>query len=114
MRRKNRTKDIIIENAIILNAEITTEDGFLTSHIILDYGCSQQMFGGHTLYLPKSFKNHSFKSPNYAGLFIHRLMEIVGVSKWSDLKGKPIRVRHSYDKIYSIGHIIHDVWLLCL
>ena len=39
-------------------------------------------------------------------------MEVAGVTKWSDLKGKTIRVvlDSPYGLILGIGHIVKDDW----
>lgn len=101
--------NIEIKNAIIVNASIFIEDhGLLTASLSLDYGDTCQAFGGWSLYLPNSFKHHNVNS--VAGHFIFRVMEIAGVSDWSALKGKTIRVKGSWDKVYEIGHIIKEVW----
>lgn len=101
-----------IKNAIIESASITNDDhGLLSSWLTLDYGDGgHQGFGGFALYLPKDFKHHDIMS--HAGHWIWRVMEVAGVSKWSDLKGKTIRVQ--LDKaglggnIEAIGHIVKD------
>jgi hypothetical protein len=101
----------VVVNAIIESAEITADDhGLLSSWVMLDYGGSGQGFGGYALYLPKSFTHHELKS--HAGHWIWRVMEIAGVSKWSHLKGKTVRVRQdrSFGRIEAIGHIIKDDW----
>ena len=99
-----------IKNAIIEEAVLDIGDrGLLTSWIYLDYGGSGQGFGGFALYLPKSFKNGS-DCGDYAGHFIFRVMEVVGVGKWKDLKGKPIRVKADHSGVYEIGNIIKDDW----
>lgn len=101
--------DIQIQNAVIESATITTgERGFLDAWLQLDYGGSGQGFGGYVLYLPKSFSHHKLES--VAGHFIYRVMEIAGVTKWEDLKGKTIRVRGTYSGIQAIGHIVKDDW----
>jgi hypothetical protein len=104
---------LIIKNAIIKSATITTDDhGSLGSWVALDYGDnSGQCFGGYALYLPKSFKHHSMKT-GAAGHWIWRVMEIAGVTAWCDLKGKTIRVKvkDSQSTITAIGHIVSDNW----
>jgi hypothetical protein len=98
-----------IQNAVITSAEIRNDDhGLLTSWIMLDYGGSGQGFGGYGLYLPKSFKYHKLNS--VAGHFIWRVMEIAEVTKWSELKGKTIRVKAEHGGVKSIGHIVKDDW----
>lgn len=100
-----------VGNAVIESAEITSgERGFLDAWIHLDYGGSGQGFGGFVLYLPKSFSHHTIESP--AGHFIFRVMEIAGVSDWSKLKGRTIRVRKEseFGTIQAIGHIVKDDW----
>ena len=100
---------IEIKNAIIRSAEIMDpERGLLDASLTLDYGDSCQSFGGWALYLPKSYKHHKLLS--VAGHFIWRCMEIGGVSKWSALPGKTIRVRAEHHKIHAIGHIVKDDW----
>lgn len=103
-------EDIEEENAIIESAVITTEDhGLLTAWLSLKYQGSGQGFGGYALYLPDDWKHHKGQK-NYAGLFIWRVMEIAGVSRWDQLVGKTIRVRRTFSKVHEIGHIVEDKW----
>lgn len=100
-----------IINAVIESATITDSDrGLLDAWLFLDYGGSGQGFGGYALYLPKNFAHHKLESP--AGHFIWRCMEIAGVKKWEDLKGKTIRVKQDkpFGSILAIGHIVKDDW----
>lgn len=98
------------KNAIITSARITNDDhGLLSAWLDLNYGGSGQGFGGYSLYLPKDF-THSTNQKNYCGHFIWRCMEVAGVSQWSDLAGKTIRVRASHSGVISIGHIVNDDW----
>jgi hypothetical protein len=98
-----------IKNAVISSVSIDMgEMGLLTAWLYLDYGGSGQGFGGYALYLPKSYKNHKLES--VAGHFIFRCMEIAGVEKWENMKGKTIRVKSSNDKVKAIGHIVKNDW----
>ena len=103
-----------IVNAIIETADIDDGGrGLLTASLTLNYGnCTVQGFGGYALYLPKNYKKHA-ASPNYAGHFIWRCMQIAGVSRWKDLAGKAIRVKKPSGfggAIIAIGHITKDDW----
>lgn len=98
-----------IKNAIIEDATITSEErGFLDCWLRLDYGGCGQGFGGYVLYLPKSFQNHKLNS--VAGHFIFRVMEVAGVTRWQDLKGRTIRVKAEHSKVHAIGHIVKEDW----
>lgn len=105
-----------IQNAIIDSVSLDMGDrGLLTAWLFLDYGGLSQGFGGYSLYLPKSYKHHGdAMQKNYAGHFIFRCLEIAGVERWQDLKGKTIRVKSDKNglgaNIIAIGHIVKDDW----
>ena len=104
-------RDIEIRNAVIESAKITNDDhGLLSAWLMLDYGGSGQGFGGYSLYLPKGWKHHDPSGPNYAGHFIWRVMEVAGVSEWSQLPGKTIRAKCEHSKVHAIGHIVKEDW----
>ena len=98
-----------IKNAVIESATITSDEhGCLSAWLHLDYGGTGQGFGGYALYVPESFKHHNRQS--IAGHFIYRTMEIAGVTKWDNLKGKTIRVKSEHSGVKEIGHIVKDDW----
>jgi hypothetical protein len=102
---------IEVRNAIIESATITNDDhGLLSAWVHLDYGGSGQGFGGYALYLPKSYVHHQPSGPNYAGHFIWRVMEVAGVARWDQLKGKTVRARCEHSKVHALGHIVKDDW----
>ena len=107
----------MIKNAIITGAEVEIEDhGCLTAWLYLDYGGSGQGFGGYILGVSEhSERKDETKESMYCHIFLRKCLEIAGVSKWSRLQGKTIRVETDgrvdfSGKIIGIGHIIKDDW----
>src|SRR4051812_13999367 len=91
-----------VKNAVIESARITNDDhGLLSAWLTLDYGGRGQGFGRFPLFLPSSYKHPQVSRSNYAGHFIWRVMEVAGVSEWSDLPGKTIRVRCEHSKVHA-------------
>lgn len=104
---------MIEQNAIIKSAMISTEEGYLSVLLDLEYGEGvHQGFGTYCLYSPHASRNNPDNQKNYAGIFIWRCMQIARVSRWSDMVGKVIRVRKpDYTAIIeAIGHPINDDW----
>jgi hypothetical protein len=100
-----------IRNAVIESVSLDDADrGMLTAWLHLDYGGSGQGFGGYSLYLPKSYSHHQMLS--HAGHWIWRCMEIGGVTRWTDLKGKTVRARIKNGRVEGIGHIVKDDWFI--
>ena len=96
--------DLEIRNAVIISASLSTADhGVLSSFVHLDYGGSGQGFGGYALYSPEHRSDAT-------GLWIWRILEVVGVTEWADLKGKPVRVRGTHSGLEALGHFIEDRW----
>ena len=97
-------------NARIESTNLGVEDhGILTVFIYLDYGGTSQGFGGHFLddYDEKTNKRTASKA---CGLFVKKVLEVVGVENWEDLPGKFVRVKCEHSKIHEIGNIIEDKW----
>jgi hypothetical protein len=99
-----------VRNAIITDTSLGYEDhNILTAMLYLDYGGSGQGFGGYGLDIWS--EEHHKRIPHAAcGLFIQRVLKVVGVDSWEKLKGKHIRVKSSWSKVHSIGNILKDEW----
>ncbi|WP_340584041.1 hypothetical protein [Brucella pseudintermedia] len=98
------------KNAIITDAILSTADhGVLSAWVHLNYGGSGQGFGGYVL-CQHPTSPHYPGAGNYGGVFIRRVMDVVGVEKWSELKGKACRVIASHSGVAQIGNIIKDEW----
>ena len=88
------------ENARIESTMLGRDDhGILTFWLILDFGGSSQGFGGY-------FVDHD----DVLWYCVGRILDIVKVEHWEDLRGKYIRARHSLDKVVAIGNVIADEW----
>lgn len=94
---------IEIKNARIESVTLGV-DRCLSAWLHLEFGdSSAQSFGGYVLY-------HVKQRGNYAGLFILRCLEVVGVNNWEALRGKTVRVKIDSGHIVSIGNILTDEW----
>lgn len=101
-----------IENVLIKSANLIMEDhGCLTLRMPIEgdgWGCC---YGGY--YIGKGYLGaEEFKGSGKGVEYIMRIMDTVGVSRFSMLAGKHMRVAtkdfNSYVKI--IGNIIEDKW----
>jgi hypothetical protein len=101
---------IEVKNARIESVSLSTADhGQLSAWLHLSYGGSGQGFGGYSLgsvSMPKNWKTMG----NYAGYWIVRTLEVVGVTEWNDLVDKTIRVKCEHSKVHAIGNILEDKW----
>jgi hypothetical protein len=96
-----------VKNALISDVRIMLDNrAVLTAYLWLDYDGSGEGFG----YFGLSNIKKDFHDLNYAGYFIHRVLETVGVTEWEKLKGNAIRVDTELDCVKAIGHIIKDEW----
>ena len=106
-------KELKIENAVIESTAITMADhGCLTFWLYLSgggWGCG---FGGYAIghgYVGAD----KFTADTGAGLTaIMKIMDVVGVDKWEDLKGKYIRCKTEGlgGGVPVIGNIVKDKW----
>lgn len=98
------------KNALITSATLGIEDhGLLTVSLCFEYECGCQCFGGHVLDQYDKGKERRVGTA-YGCEYIQRVMAAVGVSEWSQLKGKHVRVRAEISKVHAIGHIVKDRW----
>lgn len=104
-----------ILNAQIKNITLTMADhGVLTFDVIVEgsgWGCG---LGGYVIgkgYLGAD--DDDFQSESGLGLVaMMRIMNVVGVDKWENLKGKYCRVESEGwgGRIHKIGNIINEKW----
>lgn len=91
-----------IENAVITGTMLGLEGhGIMSSFIYLDFDGGGVGFGGYVL-------------GGESGIaYIEEILNVVGVEKWEDLKGKHVRVDSEGigGKALGIGNIIKDKWL---
>lgn len=97
----------MIYNAKITGTMLGIEDhGMFTSYIYLEWDHGGVGFGGYVLGTSK-------QQTALAIPYLQRLMEVVGVEKWEDLKGKYVRVETGGPGTIAtrIGNLIKDDWL---
>lgn len=92
-------------NAKITGTMLGYEDhGILTCLLNLRQEGTAQGFGGYRLDAPKGWSI-------YTDFWVKRILEVVGVECWEDLKGKYVRVDgDEWGAIKGIGHITDDKW----
>ncbi len=104
-----------IKNAQITDVSISMADhGVLTFNLGIEGGGWGCYYGGYCIghgYL--GCKDEEFEAVNGNGLVaMMRIMNVVGVAKWEDLKDKYVRVEIDGwgSPISKIGNIIEDKW----
>jgi hypothetical protein len=109
--------DELIENGRITSADIIFSRGFiLDCWIYLEFSGSGQGFGGYALGgnpFDETAKVALHKTQaNLAADFIGGVMAVADVERFSDLKGKVVRVRRDapFGTIEAIGHPFKDRW----
>ena len=107
--------------AKIVNAEITStflgreDHGIFTAYLRLDYGGTEQTFGGYTLGTTKRAKdedeNNRNQSCKFGIKFLLQVLDILEVKDWEHLPGTKLRVdKEGWGDIYGIGHYLKDNW----
>lgn len=93
-------------NAIIRETFLGMEDhGIMTAYLRLEWDGGGQSFGGYAF---GSFSN-PISSP-FGMEFVRRVLDVVGVEQWEQLKGKHVRMRGDWSKVEAIGNIVKDAW----
>lgn len=88
-----------IKNAKITGTSLGNDDRGPSFWVYVEYGqYGGQGFGGYSL------------GGEFTHYVIMGILNTLGVDKWEDLKGKPVRVKSSHDKIQAIGHYLEDKW----
>jgi hypothetical protein len=95
------TRNAVITNAVI----VVSEHGVLNARLLLDCGDENRIFGCG-LYKAES----GIDGLDYAGRFIYRVLQTVGVDEWAQLRGKAVRIKGDSVHVDVIGHIVTDVW----
>lgn len=118
--KKYTAKELVAEgysldNALIKNVSLSYGDYCsLTLNVTLDgdgWGC---VYGGYCLgkIYPDSYDKESYEGSAAGMEVIMRIMDVVGVSRLEDMKGKYVRVatKEWGDSVKIIGNIIKDRW----
>ena len=101
----------------ILNAKITSvslsmaDHGCLTFYITLTGGGWGVSVGGYAIGHGYLGADH-FDACGYGLEAMMRIMNVVGVDRWEDLKGQYIRVKSNGlgSTIHTIGNVLKDEW----
>jgi hypothetical protein len=102
-----------IGNSLIESADLNMENhGCLDMTLSLS-GQVNVCFGGYVLGIGYLGANDDFWEGSAAGLeYIMRVMDVVGVERFQDLKGKYVRVAHKGlgSSVKIIGNITREKW----
>lgn len=108
--------ECVVRNAKITATKLGREDhGIFTFELFVEIGDTQGCcaIGGYSLDWT-SPSDHKTRIYNQYGLeLLSKVMDVVGVKNWEDLKGKYIRVLdEGWGKtITTIGNLMNDKWL---
>jgi hypothetical protein len=83
-------EDVMIKNAIIKSAEIFADNQHTHVTLILDYGDASQQVGPHELSTD----------------LIRGIILSAGVREWSQIVGKPIRVKVENSGVVAMTHLL--------
>lgn len=101
-----------IENAVIEKTTLGIEDhGFFMNYLHLKFLGGGQGFGGRVMSsydkIQKRQVGHAFGCD-----YLIQMLDVIRGGDYENLKGKHIRIVHSWSEIFAIGHIIEDRWFV--
>ena len=100
-------------NTIYENAKITDVSLGIGDHCCLTFSIALKglgwgaSFGGYNLTF---FNGTSFEGSEKGLEALTRIMDVVGVAKWEDIKGRYVRAKQEDRLVVGIGNIIEDKW----
>ena len=101
-----------IENAYIKSADLNMEDhGCITLYMSMDLECGSVIYGG--MCLGKGYLGaKTFQSNGSGMIYLMRIMDVLGVSRFSNLKDAYCRVatKGLGSCVKIIGNILKDEW----
>ncbi len=106
--RSGRT--LRVENGKVASVSISIEDhGCLTAWLFIDFNGGGCGFGGYML---GKADGGNIPGKGYAAEYIVRCLKTVGVGKWEDMAGEPIRCLNEGigGGIVAIGNYLKDEW----
>lgn len=100
----------MIVNGKITKADLYITNDFLEVMILIDIGSGFYSFGGRVL--GRRIDSNTYEDCSAKGIEeIMRIMDVVGVSRFTDMIGEYVRVDIAEEKKMSkIGNIIKDKW----
>jgi hypothetical protein len=107
-----KDESTLVEN-IYENAQITDVSLEINDHCCLTFSITLKgsgwgaSFGGYNLAF---FNGTSFEGSEKGLEALTRIMDVVGVAKWEDIKGHYVRVKQEDRLVVGIGNVIEDKW----
>lgn len=102
-----------VHNALITGTMLGVEDhGIMTCFVYLEWDGGGVGFGGYGLDEYDKEQNKRV-GVGYSLDFLKEIMEVVGVEKWEDLKGKHVRVDSEGwgGKALGLGNLLKERWI---
>jgi len=97
-----------VRNAIILDAHIAWDRGWLTGWLDVDLGGGQKtQWGGLSLFKQNG---NAAEHMGFMGHWVDRVLRVVGVGNWSQVRGKAIRVGLIGQSVVKVGHVVDELW----